>query len=299
MRFLLVLLISFLLFITACSSSQNQETPEAKLKRYDLTGKVISVNRSKGEAAIAHDEIPGYMAAMTMDFPIKDKDILNDLTPGAEITGILVVDNPNGTYWLEIKGMVAKPGEDQKPLPVKEGVATIDKKIIDFSLTDQDGNDISPKDFQGKVWALTFIYAQCPLPNFCILMSKNFSEAANTIAGDPGLKDKMQLLSISFDPNRDTPEKLKKYKLGYLGKDSKALETDIWQVAVGPDEKVRKIADFFGLDYKVNENDKTQFDHSLRTIVIDEDGTIKKIILGNEWNAEDLLREMKKAGKNK
>lgn len=296
MRFLLTFFIP-ILFFSGCSTLQNRETPGSKLKRYNLTGKVVSVNKAKGEAAIAHDEIPGYMSAMTMDFPIRDKEILNDLTPGAEISGVLVVDNPNGTYWLEVKGMVAKPTSDQNPLPVKEGVATLDKKIIDFTLINEERNKISPADFRGKVWALTFIYAQCPLPNFCILMSKNFSDAANKIADNPALKDKMRLLSISFDPGRDTPEKLKEYKKGYLGKDSKALETDIWQVAVGEDKKVRKIADFFGLDYKVNNNDKTQFDHSLRTIVINEKGVIKKIILGNEWKSEDLLKEMKKAMK--
>jgi protein SCO1/2 len=294
MRFLILVLFSILLF-TACTDSSGPETPSAKLKRYDLKGKVLSVNKAEGKASVAHDEIPGFMSAMTMDFVIKDKDALNELSEGAEITAVLVVDNPNAKSWLEIKGIVAKPREDQKPLPVKEGIATIDKKMIDFSLTNQEGKEISLTDFQGKVWAITFIYSECPLPTFCILMSKNFSDLANKIAEDPELKDQMKLLSISFDPKRDTPEKLKKYKLGYLGKDSKASETDIWQIAVGEDAKIRKIADFFGLDYKVNENDKTQFDHSLRTIVIDKNGVIKKILLGNEWKPEELLREMKKA----
>ncbi len=298
MRYILLLLFSVLLF-SACQGVVEEETPPEKLKRYDLKGKVLSVNKEKKEASIAHEEIPGYMEPMTMDFPIKDDDVLNELSPGAEVTGILVVDNLKGKYWLDVRGIVAKPRDDQKPLPVKENVATIGKKMVDFTLTNQDNESVSPKDFKGKVWAITFIYADCPLPNFCILMSKNFSDAANIIAEDEELKDKFRLLSISFDPKRDTPEKLKKYILGYLGKDSKAANTDIWQVAVSEDKNVRKIADYIGLDYKISESDKTQFDHSLRTVVIDAEGKIQKIILGNDWKAKDLINEMKKALNNK
>jgi protein SCO1/2 len=125
-------------------------------------------------------------------------------------------------------------------------------------------------------------------------MSKNFSDAANQIAADDNLKDKLRLLSISFDPKRDTPEKLKKYGFGYLGENSKAKDSNTWQLAVGNEEKTKKIADFFGLFYKVDEKDETQFNHSLRTIVIDKNGKIQKVFLGNEWKPEDLLREMKK-----
>ncbi|MGI8668438.1 MAG: SCO family protein [Aridibacter sp.] len=293
MRYLLFFLFPILLF-TACPSSKPQETSSANLKKYDLKGKVVSVNKAKKQAAIDHEEIPGFMSAMTMDFNIKDDDVLNELSPGAEVSGVLYVDNVNGVSWVEIKNILAAPRADQKPLPVKEDKATIGKEIVDFNLTNQDGKQISPKDFQGKVWALTFIYTECPLPDYCILMSKNFSDAANQIAADDNLKDKLRLLSISFDPKRDTPEKLKTYGLGYLGENSKAKDSNVWQLAVGNEEKTKKIADFFGLFYKVDEKDETQFNHSLRTIVIDKNGEIQKVFLGNEWKPEDLLREMEK-----
>ncbi|MGI8542517.1 MAG: SCO family protein [Aridibacter sp.] len=293
MRHFLLILFSILLF-SACQSSKTQETSPANLKEYDMKGRIVSVNKTAKQAAIAHEEIPGFMSAMTMDFNIKDEEVLNELSPGAEISGILYVDNVNADSWLEIKNIVAAPRPDQTPLKVKENAATIGKEIIDFTLTNQDGKQISPKDFRGKVWAMTFIYSECPLPNYCILMSKNFSDAANKIAADDNLKDKLRLFSISFDPKRDSPEKLKKYGLGYLGENSKAKDFKVWQIAVGEDEKIRKIADFFGLYYKVDEKDKTQFNHSLRTIVIDEKGKIQKIFLGNEWKPEDLLLEMKK-----
>ncbi len=293
MRYLLFILLSVILF-TACPSSKTQETSSANLKKYDLRGKVVSVNKNGKQAAIEHEEIPGFMSAMTMDFNIKDEDVLNELSPGAEVSGFLYVDNINADSWLEIKNIVAAPRADQKPLPVKEDKATIGKQIVDFDLINQDGKQISPKDYLGKVWALTFIYTECPLPDYCILMSKNFSDAANQIAADNELKDKVRLLSISFDPKRDTPEKLKNYGLGYLGENSKAKDFNVWQFAVGDEEKIKKIADFFGLFYKIDEKDETQFNHSLRTIVVDKNGKIQKVFLGNEWKPEDLLREMKK-----
>jgi protein SCO1/2 len=112
------------------------------------------------------------------------------------------------------------------------------------------------------------------------------------VAADPVLKEKIRLLSISFDPANDTPEKLRSYGLGYLGKGAKPDFT-VWQLAVGKDEVVKPIADFFGLRYVVDQNDKTQINHSLRTAVIGPDGRVAKILPGNEWTPNDLLKELK------
>jgi protein SCO1/2 len=122
-------------------------------------------------------------------------------------------------------------------------------------------------------------------------MSKNFSDVANQLQDNPELKDKIRLLSISFDPQTDTPAKLKEYGLGYLGKNAKPDFT-VWQLASGSEKEVKEIADFFGLRYQLNANDKTQFDHSLRTIVISPEGKVQEIISGNEWTPNDLLREL-------
>lgn len=293
LRFSILFLISALL-LSACQSASTEVSDPSELKRYDLKGEVLSVDKANKKASIKHEEIPGYMEPMTMDFEIRSKwDVWEDLVPGATVTGDLVVDNPNGKYWLEVKGIMAPPRADQKPLPVREDVATIGKEVPEFTLINQDGKSVSPDDFAGKAWAITFIYSECPLPEFCILMSKNFSDAANEIAKNDELKDKVRLLSISFDPKRDTPEKLKKYRLGYLGTDSPAADSEIWQVAVGEDKKIRKIADYFGLRYEVDESDKTQFNHSLRTIVVSPEGKITKVFLGNEWTAKDLINALK------
>ena len=120
------------------------------------------------------------------------------------------------------------------------------------------------------------------------------SDLAKQVSADPTLKDKFRLLSISFDPENDTPQKLRAYGIGYLGNDANA-KFDVWQLAVGSDPEVKKIADFFGLRYERNANDRTVIDHSLRTVVISPSGKVTKVFAGNDWTPAQLLREMQAA----
>ncbi len=289
MRYFLLFLFSIFLF-TACQKTQTQpQNASADAKRFPFKGQIVAVDKAKKKATIKHDKIEGFMDRMTMDFPIKDDWVWEDLNPGADIQADLVVDKDG--YWLEKIGISALPNPNQTPLPVREDVAQIGNLVPDFTLTNQDGKKISIKDFRGKATAITFIYSRCPLPNYCILMSKNFSDLANQLNDNAELKDKIRLLSVSFDPATDTPAKLKEYGRGYLGKDSKTDFT-VWQLATGTDKEVRSIADFFGLRYEVDAQDKTQFNHSLRTIVVAPDGKVRKVFSGNEWTTGQLLKDL-------
>jgi protein SCO1/2 len=234
------------------------------------------------------------MDAMTMPFPVRQDEVWDVLTPGSEISADLVVDNANAQYWLENISVSAPPSANQAVLPVNENFAQIGQKAPDFTLTNQDGKRITLADFHGKALAITFIYRECPLPDYCIKMSKNFSDLANQLSADKDAKNKIRLLSVSFDPERDTPEKLKEYGAGYLGGAQKSDFT-IWQLAVGSDKEVRSIADFFGLQYEVDQNNKAVINHSLVTAVVSPEGKVTKIFKGNDWTTGDLLRELKAA----
>ncbi len=290
MRYLFLILFSVLLF-TSCQKTQTQLQPASPTaKRFTLHGKVIAVDRAKKTATIAHGDVEGYMPAMTMEFPVRADWVWDDLTKDADIRADLVVDDANGAFWLENIAVTAAPNPNLPALPAREDVAQIGNQVPDFTLTNQDGKSISMKDFRGKALAITFIYTKCPLPNYCILMSKNFSDLANQLK-DSELKDKIRLLSISFDPQADTPAKLKEYGQGYLGKGA-APDFTVWQLATGTDKQIKNVADFFGLRYETDGNDKTQFNHSLRTIVVTPDGKVQKVFSGNEWTPNDLLREL-------
>ncbi len=297
LRFLLLSFSVFVVsFVSACSGTSATSSTPSNAKRYEFRGKVVSVDKQKKRATIDHESISGFMEAMTMDFPIHEDWVWNDLKPGAEVRADLVVDNSSkDPYWLENIGIVAA-ADPNLPPPANEDAALVGKAAPDLSLTNQDGKRISMKDFRGRALAITFIYARCPLPDYCIRMSTNFSEAAAQINGDPELKNKASLLSVSFDPENDTPSKLKAYGLGYMGKG--ATELGAWQLAVGTDKQIRDVADFFGLRYEIDQNDKTQVIHNLKTAVIAPDGTVSKIFSGNRWTTAELLAEMQKALEN-
>lgn len=287
-------LVYFVAALLLSSCQKPASTSPENAQRYPLKGKVVSVDKATKKAKIDHEAVEGYMPAMTMDFSIPADWVWNELTPGAEIRAELVVDiHAKEPYWLENVGIVAaaKPGQTEPP--VNQNFAQIGREVPDFSLTNQDNKKISLKDFRGKTLAITFIYSRCPLADYCIRMSTNFSDLANELNKVTESKGKYALLSISFDPENDTPEKLKSYGLGYMGKGATSL--GVWQLAVGRDAEVRKIADFFGLEYKVDANDKTQINHSLRTAVISPDGKVTKIFAGNEWTPAALKREMEAA----
>jgi len=280
-----------LLFFVGCQPAANISN-SSTAKRYPFVGKVVSVDKNAKKAKIDHQEIPGYMSAMTMDFPIHEDWVWNDLTPGSEIHAELVVDNAaKDPYWLENIGIVAA-ADPSKPVPTDDRFAQIGKPVPDFTLTNRDGKKFSINDYRGKALAITFIYARCPLPDYCIRMSKNFSDLAIALNKDAELKDKIRLLSISFDPENDTPGKLRSYGIGYMGNPNPPDFT-VWQLAVGSDAEVRKIGDFFGLDYKIDENNKTQINHNLRTAVISPEGKVTKMFAGNEWTPAQLLNELK------
>jgi len=292
---LFILFLSAALLFSACKNGTNASEPSASAKRYKLEGKVISVDRTAKKAKIEHEAVEGYMDAMTMDFPIHADWVWNDLTPGSEIRAELVVDSTaKDPYYLENVGIIALPNPDQSPVALNDKFAQIGQPVPDISLINQDGKRISLKDFRGKALAITFIYAKCPLPDYCIRMSTNFSDLAHQVAANADLKDKIRLLSISFDPANDTPEKLRSYGIGYLGNDPNT-KFDVWQLAVGSDAEVRKIADFFGLRYEVDAQDKAKINHSLRTAVIAPDGKVTRIFPGNEWTTTQLLKELESA----
>jgi len=292
MRFVFAFVL-LVLILTSCGKPAAKDV-SATAKHFALKGKVMSVDRVAKTATVEHGDIPGYMDAMTMPFPVRQDEVWDVLTPGSEIHADLVVDNANARYWLENISVSAPPNANQAAPPVNENFAQVGQKAPDFSLINQDGKRITLADFHGKALAITFIYRECPLPDYCIKMSKNFSDLANQLSADKDAKDKIRLLSISFDPERDTPEKLKEYGTGYLGSAQKPDFT-IWQLAVGSDKEVRAIADFFGLQYEVDQNNKAMINHSLVTAVVSPEGKVTKIFKGNDWTTGDLLRELKAA----
>jgi protein SCO1 len=255
-------------------------------KRYELKGKVVMVEREKHLVTVSHEEVKGLMPAMTMPFTVPNDVDLDALAPDAQLTATLVVDGAQS--WLEDLIIVQQSGVPTANAPGAMVQAKEGDQVPNFALQNQDGKRIRLKDYRGKALLLTFIYTRCPLPDYCALMSNNFAQIDRQLQQDPNLYAKTHLLSISIDPNYDTPQVLRSY--GAAHTERYQDETfQHWEFASG--EQVKEAAQFFGLRYFP---DNDQIIHGLRTVIVAPDGKVAKVYSNNEWKPEEVVEELKR-----
>src|SRR5262245_37639004 len=116
------------------SSCKPRRNPNEK--RYDLKGKVVAVDKSDRTATIAHEDIKGYMPAMTMPFKIKNDADLEMLKAGDQVTAVLVTDDVSA--WIEVTAIVEEPVPDAQSVSVP-GEPRPGDDVPDFGLVNQDG----------------------------------------------------------------------------------------------------------------------------------------------------------------
>ena len=269
----------------------------ANEKRYDLKGKVVMVEKEKRLVTVAHDEIKGYMPGMTMPFTVKDDwPFLIPLVPGDQITATLVVDG--STSWLEDVQIAHESTETSTK--VIEGLAEpkAGDEVPNYYLTNQDGKQIRIKDYRGKALALTFIYTRCPMPDQCTLMSNNFAIIDQELQKQPELYNKTHLLSITFDPEYDTPQVMRSYGGSFTGRYTDETFQH-WEFATSTKEQIKGLAQFFGLRYyNDTSSGEQQIIHSLRTAVIGPDGKVFKVYRENKWKPEEVVRDLQALSSN-
>jgi protein SCO1/2 len=222
------------------------------------------------------------MDAMTMPFNVGDEWAMEVLAPGQEVEATLVVQGDRS--WIE--GLRISQTEDADGGAISNPLPKIGDEVPDFKLLNQDNNIIQLHQYRGRPLLLTFIYTRCPLPDYCPLMSRNFSQIYQGLKSIPESAGKPRLLSISFDTEHDTPPVLRAYAARYM---NPVVFSD-WGFATGTPEEIRAITSYFGLNY-LRESD--QIIHSLVTALIDADGKIARLYLGNEWTPRQVLAEFK------
>ncbi|HEX7173845.1 MAG TPA: SCO family protein [Pyrinomonadaceae bacterium] len=272
------------LILGGCVASKGH----GEVRRYDLKGKVVSVERGRGEVVVEHETIPGLMDAMTMPFALKDKDALSVVEPGDRLQATLVVADSGG-FWLESPMITKAAPSGESPANESSGGPNPGDVVPDFSLVNQDDKPVRLGRYRGRALLLTFIYTRCPLADYCPLMSERFAAISRELAGEASLKDKVQLLSVSIDPAHDTPKVLRSYGAAHTQKYGGETFAS-WEFATGDPEEVKKLAQFFGLEYFA---EKDQIIHSLRTAVIDPTGRVHKIYRGNEWQPSEVLNDVR------
>ena len=286
--FIFVFLVSAVIFVASC----HRQKPLAT-KRYPFTGRVISIDQQNESANIDGDMIQGFMEAMAMTYKIKPASALRQLSPGDSISAEVVVvdhdpraENADSDYWLENVKVTAHAPQPPAAAANALHMPSPGEAVPDFSFTNQDGKRISLGQFRGKVLLVTFIYTRCPFPDFCPRMSSNFAEIYKQLGGNASLAN-TDLLSISFDPEHDTPKVLRDYGFSVAHTHDAALFRR-WEFATAPAADLPKIADFFALTVKPEGGLIT---HNLSTAVIGPDGKIVKWYHGGDWQVSDLIKD--------
>lgn len=273
-------------------SGSQDSAGTSSYKVYKLRGKVVAANSSTGEVTLSHDAIPGYMDAMTMPYKLKDPSILSELHAGDVITAdVLVSQGDDAAVLLDHIVVVAQGKPDYRPAVIYHVPAKGDA-VPDFKLRNQDGRTIYLNQFREQELLITFIYTRCPLPNFCPLVTRNFAAIDKQLAADPALKGKMHLVCVSFDPEHDTPERLKAYGEQYIGSDAKNVFAH-WDFAVPDKPVLTEMSKFFNVGM-TDASDGT-ITHTLSTTLIGRDGNVLKFYPGNEWTPQQIVADVKQS----
>ena len=287
-----VAVLAVVVFFAGCRNSARAgaapQGSQQAAKKFQIRGIVVSSDAKTGAVTVDTDAIPGYMGAMTMPYTLAQPNIASELHPGDTITATLTATNDADV--LDEIVVIAQAKPDYKPA-VSYNDLEPGEPVPDFVFRNQDGHAVHLAEWQGKVVLLTFIYTRCPLPNFCVRMSRNFAEIDKALQKDPRLFAKTHLLSVSFDPKYDTPQVLRSYGGAYTGNYTKETFAH-WDFAAPTEKELPKVLEFFDVG-ATPEKDGT-ITHSLSTVVIGPDGKIFKWYPGNDWTPQQVLGDVRK-----
>jgi len=272
-------------------ASQPSSVAAAAEKRYPLTGEIIKVEAEHQVLVVTHEEIKGYMPGMTMEFKVSKADLANAKV-GQRIRAEMV--NKGADYWLEkiwpddtvtrttIDAATRELAQDTA-MRGKEAYREIGETLPGFTLLDQEGRTVPANRFRGKQVVLNFIFTRCPVATMCPAATLRMSQLQKA-AREAGVKD-FELVSVSMDPEYDTPGVLREYA------EVRGLDTSNWSFLTGPDAAVRHLLTQLGV---IREFEGATIKHTLATILIDEQGRITHRVDGSAWPVEEFVRRLKK-----
>lgn len=273
--------------LLACVTLAAGVATRAADQEYAVKGMVLSVNPSGKSFVVSHERIAGLMDAMTMPFEVRQAGELRDLAPGAVVEFTLVVTDTT-SYATRIairryQTVEQDPATARRLATMKRmaGLTTpavaIGSAVPDFGLIDQQRARVTLAGFSGKVVVVNFVYTRCALPQFCLRMANNFGALQRRFRQELGRE--LVLLTITFDPERDTPEALASYASRWQA------DPAGWHFLTGSTTDIRRVCALFGQEAFPDEG---LMNHSLHTAIIGRTGLLVANIEGNQFTPEQL-----------
>lgn len=258
----------------------------AETRAFELQGQILAVEPARQEVLIKHGDIKGFMPGMTMPFKVKEASLLADKKPGDLVTATLVVGDLDA-HLSSITTTGHAPLETPPAVSDTPRILAPGDEVADALLVDQDGTPLPFSTLRGHRVALTFVYTRCPLPEFCPLMDRQFAAAQKTILATPALAD-VRLLTMTLDPEFDTPAVLKPYS------QRRGANPAVWTFATGEPADVSRFASQFGLYVERTGSTAADIVHNLVTAVVDPAGRLVALHTGNDWTPAELVADLAK-----
>ncbi len=245
---------------------------------HEARGVVREVRPEWKQVVIAHEDIPGLMPAMTMNFDVEDPELLATLEKGQEIA--FAVEFTGRAYVVTRAEVLGEAGPGGSP--ELAGLLPERRPAPDFRLTDQSGAEVSLESLRGTTLLVDFVYTSCPGP--CPVQTARQVELQRSLPS--ALLERTRFVSISLDPERDTPEALRAYA------EARGADLGHWSFLTGPPAAVADVVKAFGVG-SLRKPDG-EIEHLMATFLIDPEGRIAERYVGLDQDTETMRRDLER-----
>lgn len=252
---------------------------------FEVVG-VVRAPLKGGRIVMTHEDIPGFMPAMTMGFTVANPSETATLVVGDRVRfHFRVSETASSAADFTVLSRGGST-ETATATPAARSRLHEGDRVPSFSLLNQDGQPLTSAVLTGHVTIATFIFTRCPVPEYCPAMALRFGHLQKAILANPHLAGRVRLLSITLDPEFDRPEILKAYGAAV------GADPAIWHFATGEKTEIDTLTSAFAV---FTERNGVTLDHTLCTALIDRDGRVIEIWRGNSWKVDELLAAMTRA----